>query len=296
MNTDQMPARLRSLYPYNCRRVDVGGAEMSFIDEGPADTRPVLMLHGNPSWSFYYRNAVNGLKERRRVIVPDHIGCGLSDKPQDYPYSLRTNIDNLKRLLEHLDIKEADLIVHDWGGAIGMGLVTEGAFTPGRIVILNTAAFIMPRVPLRIRICRIPGFGDLALRGANAFAVGATLMATEKPLAPEVKEGLLFPYNSWENRIATLRFVQGIPTNPRHPAWDLANRIHSRLDILREIPVQVHWGLKDFCFTTRCLDIWRELLPDARVFEYEHAGHYCLEDAHQQIVPEVKKFLCPETL
>lgn len=267
---------------------------MNFVDEGPANTRPVLMLHGNPSWSFYYRNVITGLKERRRVIVPDHIGCGLSDKPQDYPYGLRTNIDNLRRLLKELDINEADLIVHDWGGAIGMGLVTEGALNLGRLVILNTAAFIMPRVPLRIRICRIPGFGALAVRGANAFAVGAALMATEKPLPAPVREGLLYPYDNWKNRIATLRFVEGIPTDPRHPAWDLANRIHSRLDMLKDTPVQIHWGVQDFCFTMQVLDIWRGLLPQAEIFEYENAGHYCLEDAHEQIIPEVKKFLCPE--
>ncbi len=292
MTATIVPAALKPLYPFNCKRFEINGIAMNYVDEGPVDTRPVLMLHGNPSWSFYYRHLIKELSSERRVIVPDHIGCGLSDKPQNYSYCLRTNIDNIKALLDHLHIAEADLIVHDWGGAIGMGLATEEAFELGRLVILNTAAFIMPRVPLRIQICKIPGFGALAIRGFNAFAIGAALMGVETRLKPEVKASLLYPYNSWNNRIATLRFVQDIPMAPGHPTWALANQIHQNLGRLKNKPIQIHWGVHDFCFTMDVLAMWQDIYPAAEVFLYDDAGHYCLEDAHQKIAPEVKIFLC----
>jgi len=166
---------LGELYPFRPHWLDVGDAgapiRMHYLDEGPRDAPAVLMLHGNPTWSFYYRTLIPGLAERCRVVVPDHVGCGLSDKPQEGAYyALERHIANLEALVAHLDLRDLTLVLHDWGGAIGMGFATRHPERVARLVVLNTAAFYQPALPLRIKLCRIPLVGDVLLRGLNAFA------------------------------------------------------------------------------------------------------------------------------
>lgn len=280
---------IRAVYPFDQHWFEVGGATMHYLDEGAGPA--VLMLHGNPTWSFYYRRLVQALRPTHRVIVPDHIGCGLSAKPQRYPYTLDTHIENVARLMSHLDIREADLVVHDWGGAIGMGYALRHGLKVRRIVVLNTAAFLSPLIPFRIAVCKVPGFGDLAIRGLNGFAGAATTMAVEQPMDEQTKRGFLLPYDSWHNRIATLRFVQDIPMRPTHPTWDTVAWIGKHLEQLRDVPMQIHWGGRDWCFNDYFLAEWMRRFPDATVFRYDQAGHYVLEDAASEIVPRVETFL-----
>jgi pimeloyl-ACP methyl ester carboxylesterase len=280
---------IRQLYPFHTARLDVPGGAISYVDEGAGP--PVVMLHGNPTWSLYYRRLILALRDTRRVIVPDHMGCGLSDKPQGYPYRLADHIDNLGRLLGHLGLGRVDLVVHDWGGAIGMGWATHHPELVRRIVVLNTAAFLSPRLPLRIAACRIPILGDLALRGLNAFAGAATFMAVERPMPAGLRRAYLLPYNSWRNRIAQLRFVQDIPTRPSHPTWAVVDGIDRELAALRGAPMQILWGGKDWCFDDHFLAGWLQRFPTAQVTRFDDAGHYVLEDAHEEIVPRVVQFL-----
>jgi haloalkane dehalogenase len=249
-----------------------------------------VLVHGNPTWSFYYRRLITALSPHHRVIVPDHLGCGLSSKPQEYPYRLQNHIDNLTLLLRRLDLGPVDLVVHDWGGAIGMGWATAHPELVRRIVVLNTAAFLSPQVPLRIAVCKIPGFGDLAIRGLNGFAGAAVFMAVEKPLPPEVRAGYLLPYRSWADRIAHLRFVQDIPLHPGHPTWPVVDAIDRELTVLRKKPMLILWGGKDWCFTDHFLNGWLRRFPAAQAVRFDDAGHYVLEDAYEEIVPRVVRF------
>ncbi|MBI3886838.1 MAG: alpha/beta fold hydrolase [Opitutae bacterium] len=276
----QLPGWLRELYPFEPRRFDTGHGVMSYLDEGQGGQgdEAVVMVHGNPTWSFYYRNLVLALRGQMRCIVPDHIGCGLSDKPQDFDYTLPNHIRNLTALLESLQLKRIHLIVHDWGGPIGLGTVLPQSEKLGRVVILNTAAFADTVVPWRIRLCRAPLVGELLVRGFNGFAGPATWMAATEPMSREVKDGFLFPYDSWANRIATHRFVQDIPSG-RGTASDLAlAEIESALPALREKPVLIAWGGQDFCFNRHYYERWRQLLPAAAASYLAGAGHYLLED------------------
>jgi haloalkane dehalogenase len=285
-------ASWRKLYPFASHFVATDGVRQHYLDEGEGPA--VVMVHGNPTWSFYYREAALALRHEHRIIVPDHVGCGLSDKPQDYSYRLAQHIDNLEFLInDHLQLSEVDLMVHDWGGAIGMGYAVRNPDRVRRLVVLNTAAFLMDFCPFRIRVCRWPLFGSLALRGFNAFARAATTMAVRKPLAPEVKEGLLAPYDSWENRIATLRFVQDIPLRRSHPSWETVADIQKHLHLLADKPMLICWGMQDFCFTEAFLDIWQSYFPNARVHRFEDAGHYVLEDAGDRVIPLAERFLLP---
>jgi haloalkane dehalogenase len=282
-------APIRSIYPFEQRRFAVPGGAINYVDEGHGPA--VLMLHGNPTWSFYYRRLILALRASHRVIVPDHLGCGLSDKPQQYPYRLENHIENLVQLVRHLGIDRCDLVVHDWGGAIGLGAAVRRAFELRRLVLFNTAAFLSPRIPWRIGVCKIPGLGALAIRGLNGFARGATLMAVERPLDPQVRAGYLLPYRGYHDRIANLRFVQDIPLRPSHPTWATVDAIDQGLARFRNTPTLILWGGRDWCFNDYFLADWRQRLPDARVVRYDDAGHYVLEDAHAAIVPELARFL-----
>ena len=282
---------IKAIYPFAHHRFAVPGGALNYVDEGRGPA--VLMLHGNPTWSFYYRRLIAALRLTHRVIVPDHIGCGLSDKPQQYPYRLENHIENVSRLVRHLGIQEADIIVHDWGGAIGMGYAVQRELRVRRFVVLNTAAFLSPHVPLRIAINKIPPIGAVAIRGFNGFAGLATAMAVEKPMTPEVRAGFLLPYGNYHDRIATLRFVQDIPLRPSHPTWNLIERIDSQLIQFRDTPMQILWGGKDWCFDDSFLAGWMQRFPEAQVTRFDDAGHYVLEDAHSEIVPRVMRFLTP---
>ena len=216
----ELPGWLRRLYPFEPRAFACGPVRLSYVDEGPRDDEAVLLLHGNPTWSFHFRDLIGALAAAgRRCVAPDHAGMGLSDKPPAYPYRLRTHADNLAALVEHLGLRRVHLVVHDWGGAIGFAWAARHPELVGRVVILNTAAFPARRIPLRINVCRTPLLGEWLIRGVNGFARAATVQTMHRrALAPEVKRGYLFPYDSWANRIGVARFVADIPMRRRHPS------------------------------------------------------------------------------
>ncbi|MFO7556034.1 MAG: alpha/beta fold hydrolase [Desulfobacterales bacterium] len=274
----------------------INGLSYHFLDQGTGD--PVVMLHGNPTWSFYFRNLVKGLSSQFRIIVPDHIGCGLSDKPdiRQYDYLLKSRVNDLENLLDHLGInKKITLVLHDWGGMIGMAYALRHTERIHRFVIMNTAAFLLPDgkvLPIRLRLIRnIKPFATLAVLGLNIFAFGALFMASYKGLEKDVKSGLIAPYNSWNSRIATLKFVQDIPVSEKDPSYRLAKYVDDNLYRLRHIPMLILWGEHDFVFDMDFLLEWRHRFPDAKSVTFKDAGHYVLEDASDKIIPIVKNFL-----
>jgi haloalkane dehalogenase len=264
---------------------------MSYVDEGQRARHAVLMVHGNPTWSFYYRKVVLAVAPKLRCVAPDHVGMGLSEKPPGYAYSLKTRIDDLEALVTSLGLETVDLLVHDWGGAIGFGFAARHPAMIRRIGILNTAAFALDRIPARIALCRAPGIGPLLVRGLNGFAGPATWMAMHRrSLTAEEKRGYLFPYDSWANRVAVSAFVQDIPMRPSHPTWATLAEVERGVPQFADREVRVLWGGRDFCFNDLFLARWRELLPRAAVDRIADAGHYVLEDARDQVVPQLTEF------
>lgn len=285
----------RSLYPFRPHCFELGPHRLHYLDEGPRQAPPLLLLHGNPTWSFYWREAVRALRDRFRVIAPDHLGCGLSDKPQRWGYRLADHVANLERLVRALELREISLAVHDWGGAIGMGLATRDPDRIARLIVTNTAAFPAPRLPLRIAACRVPLLGALAVRGLNAFARAATRMATARGLEPAVAAGLLAPYGSWADRIAILRFVEDIPMRPGHPSWPTLLAIDQGLARLLGKPMLILWGERDWVFTPAFREEWRRRFPEAAVRSFPQAGHYLIEDARAEVLAEMQSFLAGAT-
>lgn len=287
----------RELYPFTSHFFDVGaGIQLHYLDEGSG--APIVMVHGNPTWSFYYRNLVQRFRDRYRCIVPDHIGCGLSGKPngKEYPYSLERRISDLTALLDHLLVdRDVTLVVHDWGGMIGMAWAARHVERIKRIIVLNTAAFHLPkskRFPLSLRIGRNTVLGAVLIRGLNMFCrAAARWCVVRKPLPESVREMYLAPYDSWANRIAVLRFVQTIPLRAGDPGYDIVDATEQRLTKLRECPMLICWGMQDFVFDQHFLSEWERRFPDAEIHRYPDAGHYILEDARDEVELRIEEFL-----
>jgi haloalkane dehalogenase len=285
-------------YPFTPKRIELRpGLSMSYLDEGPRDGDVVVMLHGNPSWSYYWRNLVSGLSDRYRCIVPDHIGMGLSDKPEDsaYEYTLQSRVDDVSALLEHLGITgPVTLAVHDWGGMIGFGWALSHASQVKRLVITNTAAFPLPaakKMPWQLSLGRDSTFGAFIIRAFNAFSSGASYQGVETKMPADVRRAYVSPYNNWKNRISTLRFMQDIPLQPGDKAWPLVAEAGERLPEFADRPAFIGWGLRDFVFDQHFLAGFRTALPKAQVTAFEDAGHYVLEDKQAELVPAIRRFL-----
>jgi len=285
-------------YPFTPKRLEVRpGISMSYLDEGPRDGEIVLMLHGNPSWSYYWRHLVLGLKDKYRCIVPDHIGMGLSDKPsdKDYTYTLQSRVDDLTRLFDSLGIDgPLTMAVHDWGGMIGFGWALTHEAQVRRLLITNTAAFPLPAakpLPWQLKLGRDMKLGALMIRGFNAFSAGAARDGVMRKMPADVRRAYEAPYDSWANRISTLRFVQDIPLSEGDPAWTLVNASAKRLPAYADRPTFIGWGLRDFVFDHHFLEGFQRALPEAESHAFEDAGHYVMEDKHEVLVPAMRRFL-----
>lgn len=286
----------RNLYDFQSNYLRLGENQLHYLDEGHGS--PVVMVHGNPSWSFMYRNLARSLRNQFRVIVPDHIGCGLSDKPDDrhYHYTLENRILDLENLLDHLGIRsEITFVLHDWGGLIGLGYATKYPERISKIVLLNTAAFHVPngkKLHWSIRFCRTSSIAAFMIRKFNAFAfIASHLGCRQNPMPKTIRKAYISPYDSWSNRIATLRFVQDIPLEPEDTSFDMVSSIQSGLSKLENKPILICWGEKDFVFNLDFLEEWGKIFPSAHVLRLKKAGHYVLEDAFGEIQPQISGFL-----
>jgi haloalkane dehalogenase len=224
-----------------------------------------------------------------RVIVPDHLGCGLSSKNEGYEYKLSNHILNVSNLLKELQVTKYSIIVHDWGGAIGMGVVISNPIQIQKIIAMNTAAFTSKEIPFRINILRNP-IGEFVIRSFNGFAYPATFMAVTKKMNPVVKKGFLLPYGNFKNRIATAKFVLDIPLSKQHTSFQKLKEIEDNLKNIKA-PVLLLWGEKDFCFNMNFYHRWLDYFPKAKTKTYQNAGHYLIEDEFDDVIVQIKNFL-----
>jgi haloalkane dehalogenase len=292
----RIPISPSPLLPFSPANLDRPGGRLSYLDEGTGD--PVVMLHGNPTWSFYYRNLVLALRGQYRCVVPDHIGCGLSDKPPEtlYDYSLKSRIDDLEALLDHLGLREnLTLVLHDWGGMIGTGFAARHPERVKRLVVSNTGAFPLPRTkrfPWSLWLGRNTRLGAWLILKRNAFCrAAASWCVTRKPLPPDVRAMYLQPYDSPEHRVAVLKFVQTIPLRPTDAGYDIVSDTASSLEKFRAVPTLLLWGMKDFVFDRHFLAEWQRHFPHAETHTWPDCGHYLLEDAGDEVIPLVQEFL-----
>ncbi|MFN7803102.1 MAG: alpha/beta fold hydrolase, partial [Planctomycetaceae bacterium] len=250
-------------YPFESHFLPVSGGRLHYVDEGRGEV--LLCVHGNPTWSFAWRNVIRRFRDRYRVIALDHLGCGFSSKPQAYPYRLANHIANLQTLIDHLQLRQITLVAHDWGGAIGMGAAGQRPELFSQLILMNTGAFRSQAIPWRIAVCRWPLLGPLGVRGFNLFARAALSMAVEhrEKLTPAIRRGLLAPYGNWQDRVAIQRFVEDIPLNPSHPSYATLVDVESGLQRLQGHPLLLIWGERDWCFTPAFREEFQRRFPQA---------------------------------
>lgn len=282
-------------YDLTQKYMSISNYSMHYIDEGAGEL--ILMLHGNPTWSFYYRRLINDLKSEYRVIAPDYIGCGLSDKPSTntYSYTLKQRVDDLTLFLQQLNIQQKiTLILHDWGGMIGMLYAMQHPENIKRFIVFNTAAFRLPETksfPFVLQLART-WLGAFLILYCNAFAKGTAYIGCKrKRMSKVIREGYCYPYDSPAHRIALLEFVKDIPLNPNDVSYELVLNVEKNLHIFSHLPMLICWGMKDIIFDYHFLNVWKKNFPNAHVFQFNDCGHYILEDAYEEIIPLVKKFL-----
>ena len=284
------------LYPFKPHYAWINGNKMHYVDQGKG--RPVIMVHGNPTWSFYFRHLITSLSGRFRTIAPDHIGCGFSDKPsaKAYDYTLDQRVADLDALIRRLDIREKmSLIVHDWGGMIGLAWALDNLDRVDKIVITNTSGFFLPaskRLPAALwAIKYLAPFAVPAVLGANLFARGALYLAPKTRLPQSVKKGFVAPYNSWANRIATLKFVQDIPLTPKDKSYARVENVDQGISALAPDQLMFLWGTRDFVFDIHFLEEFKNRFPQSRAHVFEDAGHYLFEDKPGPTLELIQKFL-----
>lgn len=284
----------RSLYPFDSAWHPLPAGQMHYVDQGgtTGPQQTLLFVHGNPTWSFHWRNLITQFAGRYRTIAPDHLGCGLSDKPPR-AFRLADHIEHLVSLVDRLDLKRVTLVAQDWGGAIGLGTLLQRPERFERIVLFNTGAFPPWYIPRRIALCRWPVVGRLAVQGGNAFARAALRMTLHRRqrLDPAVEAGCLAPYDRWAHRRQIYEFVADIPMNQRHPTWQTLSQIEQGLPTLARLPILLVWGMRDWCFRPDCLEKFVSHWPQAEVHRLEDVGHWVLEDAPQEASATVEEFL-----
>jgi len=260
------------LYPFAPHHRIVNGVRLHFVDEGRGD--PVVLVHGDPTWGFLYRNFIPALARGHRCIVPDHMGMGKSETPAEpYPYRLRDHIANLEALLLDLDVRGATLVLHDWGGPVGLGVAVRHPERIRRLVLMNTwASAVWPGGPLPrlLAMIRSP-------RGER--------------LTPEVLAAYLAPFPTPASRRALVCWTRDIPLDARAPSYGEMKRIEDDLTRFATIPVLLVWGMRDPVLPPAVLRWWEARYPHAETRELEDASHFLQEDAPEQIVAWIDAFL-----
>jgi haloalkane dehalogenase len=282
-------------WPYAPRWLDSADGRMHYVDEGPRDGRPVVMLHGNPTWGYLYRNFISPLVDAgHRVIVPDHLGFGRSEKPDRAElYTIRRHAERLDALLESLDLRGATIVPQDWGGPIGLWWATHHPERVRGLFILNTYAHRPPgpvKLPLPLRLFRTRGVGELLVKGAHAFVRGFLFRAGvvhRERLTADVKRAYLAPHPTWSSRTPILVFPREIPSGPEGPVSELTAEVEAGLERdFRDKPVGIAWAMRDIAFRPEMLEgLWLRTFPQASVLRLDDAGHYLQEDAFERIVP-----------
>ena len=264
------------------------GLMLHYVDEG--DGPPVVMLHGNPTWSFFYRRLVAGLRGRYRCLAPDHMGMGFSSRPSvnKYGYRLADRAADLGALIDHWNLKEpVHLVVHDWGGPIGLTWAVEHPERVASVTVMNSGTRVPPdyHMPLKLALFKsCPMVGSFLAHDLNLFVWGTARFGAVRGLSPEARRGLTAPYVEGADRLAVGRFIEDIPLDRNHPSQALLAETDRGLpEFFAEKTLTIIWGLRDFVFNRAVFMDWRQRFPEAPALVLPEAGHYLLEDEPDRV-------------
>jgi len=281
-------------YPFTPRYFNIGDFEMHYVDEGEGE--PVVMLHGDPTWGYLWRKFIPVFSKKHRVIVPDHRGMGKSSVPEDpYSYLLRHHVSNLEELITSLELRDITLVLHDWGGPVGMGFAVRHPGLIKHLVLMNTWAFAkwlggeFPRLLEIIRSER----GESFVLEKNGYVKRALLGTANYPenYTSQVLNTYLAPFPTHESRLALLCWSRDIAVSESDRSYGDMKHIEDNLSLFKDIPVLLIWGMLDPVLPSSVLEKWREIYPHAQVCEIEDANHFLQEDTPERVIGEIKLFL-----
>jgi haloalkane dehalogenase len=277
----------KSEYPFSPKYYDLPMGRMHYVDEGDSD-HAVVMVHGNPAWSFTYRKLIKCLSKRFRCIAPDHIGFGLSDKPEKWDYLPESHALNFERLLDHLDLKSITLVVGDWGGPIGMSYAVNHPDKIRSIIITNTWMWPVKGVFHYEIFSRFMGgiIGRVLIRKYNFFVTVLMRKMFGTELSPHIHQHYLEPLKTPGERKGCWVFPKQIIGSSD---WLLS--IWKKREAIAKKPSLIVWGKKDIAFRDIELNQWKDLFQDTVVHEYSNVGHFVQEELGDELCPLVEKHL-----
>jgi cis-3-alkyl-4-acyloxetan-2-one decarboxylase len=283
-------------FPFAPRYRTVNGVRMHFVDEGGGE--PVVLLHGDPTWGYLYRHFIPHLARRRRCVVPDHMGMGKSETPAvPNPYRLGHHIANLEALLLDLDLRNITLVLHDWGGPVGLGAAIRHPGRIKRLVLMNTWASApwpggpLPRLLGVIRSER----GERFVLERNGYVDPALIGTTyhQERLTPAVMDAYRAPFPTPQSRLALLCWSRDIPMIETDASYAEMKRIEAGLAVFATVPVLLIWGMRDPVLSPQILRWWQSRYPHAAAREIPDASHFLQEDAPDEVVGCLEEFLGP---
>ncbi len=290
---DHLDGDFQGTFEFEQNYLDAVDCRLHYVDEGPRDSAPLLFLHGNPTWSYYWRRPIADLSAQgHRCVALDHMGFGRSSKPQRLSaYRLRRHVDNAVALIDALDLRDITLVAHDWGGPIGLGAVLERVDRLSRLVLLNTWAWELPSfLPPFLREFRSEGLGEILILGGNLFVESIPSAMARREPNPVMMEAYRAPFPDYWSRAGMLAFHRDIPLTERDRSAPLMASIQAGLPSL-DAPVLLVWGMRDPVFQPAFLEQWREFYPRAETVELAGSSHFVVEDDPAGVTGAIERFL-----
>lgn len=296
---NQPPAWLNALFPWPRSSLTVNGRRMAYIDEGPRDGRPVLLLHGNPTWAFLYRDFIGPLTTAGyRAIAPDCIGAGYSDKPRiDAAYSLAHHIADLVSLIDQLGLAGFAMVGQDWGGPQGVGAALQRLDRLAALTLMNTWLFTDYKGRFHTSAkpwttwCA-PIAGPYFMKRMKVLSHGGPSNTTQRAMTPEEARGYHHVYDERESETVTLTWPRSIPLAEGDRGWADMTMIQFRLPELAKTPIQLIWAPEDQVFPIEYANRLKALLPHAEGPKtYDRARHFLQDDRGPEIAADVVAFL-----
>ncbi|MEL6673017.1 MAG: alpha/beta fold hydrolase [Bacteroidota bacterium] len=274
-------------YPFTSQWVRLPEGRMHYADEGKGEV--VLFIHGTPAWSFLYRTYIRQLSTRFRCIAPDHLGFGLSDKPPGIDYRPKAQAKRLAHFIEELNLTGITLVVHDFGGPIGLGAAMDIPDRIKRVVMFNTWLWETASLPAVVKIDRLVSsrLGRWLYVNLN-FSPRFLLkkgFAHKQKLTGKLHQAYLGPFPHRQSREGVYGLAKGLKGDS---VWYAS--LWKRLDTLAEKPWLILWGMKDEFITPDFLKTWKKALPSVEVHTYE-VGHFVQEEAPQETMEQIAAFL-----
>ena len=277
----------RILYPFAHHTLQLQAGRMHYVDEGEGD--PIVFVHGTPTWSFLWRQQIKPLSRTHRCIAPDHLGFGLSEKPTHFAYTTEAHADNLEKLIEHLQLKDITLVVHDFGGPIGLRYAIRHPENVKRLIILNTWMWSLEDEQQMMKVSKFlsGGIGKfLYLRlGFSPRLLLPKGYHQRKHLTKDVHQHYLKPLSSAASRLGTWEFAKAL-----HQSNTYFNALWQQREKIRFIPKLILWGEKDSLLPINFSNKWQETFPEAKILKM-NGGHFLQEEKGGEVTDAIKQFI-----